>query len=104
MDAPLPGAGPPRARQPEGYHTILHTSGTTGMPKGVIYSDRLWLANMASYPGNQVCLSYMPLAYITDRHTVYTTLWNGGRVGIITPLELSPHNDFDKQLFEVSRE
>ena len=22
---------------------------------------------------------------ITDRHTVYTTLWNGGRIGIISP-------------------
>ena len=27
----------------------------------------------------------MPLAFITDRHTVYTALWNGGSVGIVTP-------------------
>jgi len=32
-----------------------------------------------------VGFSYMPLAFITDRHTVYTALWNGGSVGIVTP-------------------
>jgi hypothetical protein len=31
-----------------------------------------------------VGFSYMPLAYITDRHTVWTCIWNGGRVGICT--------------------
>ena len=25
-----------------------------------------------------------PLAFITDRHSVATTLWNGGRVGLVT--------------------
>ena len=75
----------PRTRAPLAPHTILHTSGTTGVPKGVVYTDRLWLANMARYDGLQVGYSYMPLAFITDRHTVYTTLWNGGRVGIATP-------------------
>ena len=71
-------------REPDATHTILHTSGTTGLPKGVLYSDRLWLANMASYPGENAGFSYMPLAYITDRHTVYTSLFNGGTVGILT--------------------
>lgn len=51
----------------------------------MVYSDSLWLKNMQSYPGKlNVGFSYMPLAFITDRHTVYTALWNGGRVGILT--------------------
>ena len=41
-------------------HTILHTSGTTGLPKGVVYSDGLWLGNMATYPGTQVGCSHVP--------------------------------------------
>eukprot|EP00614_Pseudopedinella_elastica_P024184 CAMPEP_0172624252 /NCGR_PEP_ID=MMETSP1068-20121228/134955_1 /TAXON_ID=35684 /ORGANISM="Pseudopedinella elastica, Strain CCMP716" /LENGTH=57 /DNA_ID=CAMNT_0013433121 /DNA_START=66 /DNA_END=235 /DNA_ORIENTATION=+ len=57
----------------------MHTSGTTGVPKGVHYSSELWLANMAHHPAELcVAASYQPLTFITDRHTVFTTLWNGG--------------------------
>eukprot|EP01062_Namystynia_karyoxenos_P018182 TRINITY_DN16759_c0_g1_i4.p1 TRINITY_DN16759_c0_g1~~TRINITY_DN16759_c0_g1_i4.p1 ORF type:complete len:1198 (+),score=368.56 TRINITY_DN16759_c0_g1_i4:83-3595(+) len=70
-------------RGPGELHTVLHTSGTTGLPKGVEYTDALWLRNMQRHRAAvTVGYSYMPLAYITDRHTVATTLWNGGRVGI----------------------
>ena len=86
----------PVARAADAIHTILHTSGTTGLPKGVVYSDGLWLRNMVRYPGDlHVGYSYMPLAYITDRHTVYTTLFNGGRVGILTPELGADHRSND---------
>lgn len=72
-------------RSPSAVHTILHTSGTTGLPKGVVYTDELWLANMATYGGpSPVGFSYQVSCMITDRHGTYTTLWNGGRVGIVT--------------------
>lgn len=81
-EPPLPS---PIPRQPEAIHTIMHTSGTTGLPKGVEYSDQRWLRNMQHFPSDlTVTASYQPLAFITDRHTVATTLWNGGRVGLVT--------------------
>jgi long-chain acyl-CoA synthetase len=80
-EPPLPS---PICRDPTAVHTIMHTSGTTGLPKGVDYSDALWQSNMAHFPADLcVAASYQPLAFITDRHTVATTLWNGGRVGLV---------------------
>jgi long-subunit acyl-CoA synthetase (AMP-forming) len=38
------------SRDPSAIHTILHTSGTTGLPKGVEYSEGLWLKNMVHHP------------------------------------------------------
>ena len=49
----------PVARDPAAIHTIMHTSGTTGLPKGVEYSDALWLQNMSHFPGDLcVAVSY----------------------------------------------
>eukprot|EP00961_Rhodomonas_salina_P287052 3878760-Rhodomonas_salina.1 len=67
----------------------------TGMPKGVVYSDGLWLRNMVHYPAREtVGFSYMPLCYITDRHSIATVLFNGGRIGICEPhLKAHPNPD-----------
>jgi long-subunit acyl-CoA synthetase (AMP-forming) len=66
----------PVSRDPSAIHTIMHTSGTTGLPKGVEYSEGLWLKNMVHHPSDLcVAVSYQPLAFITDRHTVATTIW-----------------------------
>ena len=47
-----PPLAAPVVRDPSAIHTIMHTSGTTGLPKGVEYSDSLWLSNMAHFPAD----------------------------------------------------
>ena len=41
--------------------------------------------DMMTYPSKDplVAMSHMPLSHITDRHHVYVTLFNGGRVGVV---------------------
>lgn len=61
---------------PETMYTFSYTSGTTGMPKGVMLSHRNFVSNvgaMAGYDGefelrnDDVYLSYLPLAHVFER-------------------------------------
>ena len=71
---------------PGSLHTVIYTSGSTGMAKGVMVGDRCWNDEMINYPSEIALstLSYMPLSHITDRHHAYVTLFNGGRIGMIS--------------------
>ena len=66
--------------------TVLFTSGSTGSPKGVPMLSHQWNErDMNTYASKDplVAMSHMPLSHITDRHHVYVTLFNGGRVGVV---------------------
>lgn len=65
--------------------TVIYTSGSTGLPKGVSLRNGKWNDDMTSYPSKRlVAMSHMPLSHITDRHHVYVTLFNGGRIGVVS--------------------
>jgi len=75
-----------RGQQKNKIFTVLFTSGSTGTPKGVPMLSHQWNErDMNTYPSRDalVAMSHMPLSHITDRHHVYVTLFNGGRVGVV---------------------
>ena len=61
---------------PETYYTFSYTSGTTGMPKGVMLTHRAFVSNCAgltcfdgvfSIKDDDIYFSYLPLAHVFER-------------------------------------
>jgi long-chain acyl-CoA synthetase len=73
--------------QPSDTITINYTSGTTGVPKGVVLSHAAAVAaassslSTASPESNDVLCSYLPLAHIFERMTEHVAFWSGARIG-----------------------
>ncbi len=77
-----PSIGSP-TRDPDDMATILYTSGTTGVPKGVMHSFQTMCASMQimeliqATPEDRM-LSYLPLAHAFERTLVETTTFTQG--------------------------
>ena len=76
-----------RPPEPSDTHTICYTSGTTGVPKGVVLSHGQILANTCGIMDYvplataDAYLSYLPLAHIYERVNLYLLPLNGVRIG-----------------------
>ena len=68
---------------PEDLATLLYTSGTTGVPKGVMLTHGNLAANFLCslnafpFPEDATSVSFLPLSHITARHVDYALLHEG---------------------------
>src|SRR5579864_323632 len=77
--------------------TIIYTSGTTGEPKGVMLSHNNLSSNVTDScatfdfrPGEDVALSFLPLAHVYGRMLDYIYLFNGVSVAYVEVIDLVP--------------
>uniref|UniRef100_H2ZDV1 Long-chain-fatty-acid--CoA ligase n=1 Tax=Ciona savignyi TaxID=51511 RepID=H2ZDV1_CIOSA len=78
--------------KPSDLHTICYTSGTTGLPKGVMLTHGNIVANVSglqltlfqtfiTMSSAEVYISYLPLAHVFERLMVAQMFYVGARVG-----------------------
>ena len=81
---------------PEDLATLLYTSGTTGIPKGVMLTHGNLAANFLCslnpfpFPEGSTSVSFLPLSHITARHVDYALLHEGVTLAYCSLLEHLP--------------
>ncbi|KAK8845921.1 hypothetical protein M9Y10_020855 [Tritrichomonas musculus] len=76
--------------EPDWLHYICFSSGTTGMPKGVMISHRSQVSNTINcktqlgITQNSRHLSYLPLPHVFERVAISTILFAGGSIGVFS--------------------
>jgi long-chain acyl-CoA synthetase len=73
--------------KPDDLATLIYTSGTTGRQKGVVLTNRNFVANIhgtfadtSLFTSSDVALSYLPLSHIFERTAVYGLLRQGASI------------------------
>ena len=88
LDAEEPGFVWPEDLDERSAAAMCYTSGTTGNPKGVVYSHRsMWLHSMASMTANSIgfseadrCLLIVPMFHVNAWGAAYTAFFAGAEL------------------------
>ncbi|TBO30225.1 acyl-CoA ligase (AMP-forming), exosortase A system-associated [Aquabacterium lacunae] len=80
------------AAKPDGLAVIFYTSGSTGLPKGVMVSHRNLIAGAVSVSSylslcpDDVLLAVLPLSFDAGFSQLTTALWSGAQVALLNHL------------------
>ncbi|WP_330284539.1 amino acid adenylation domain-containing protein [Streptomyces sp. NBC_00588] len=107
LSGPVPDAADPGiAVDPEGLAYVIHTSGSTGVPKGAMIRHRaithrlLWQRGLLGFGPSDAALFKAPLGFDISINEIFLPLVNGGRVVISEP---GGERDVDYLLDTVER-
>jgi len=87
-----------RRVKPSDLATIMYTSGTTGVPKGVMLSHNNIIAEIQALgksievEGDDILISFLPLSHVLGRLVEYFIVFNGCAIGYAESLESLPRN------------
>jgi len=84
--------------KPDDIASIVYTSGTTGIPKGVMLTHRNFISNIKStssiieFSHKDMALSFLPLSHVLERMVNFTYFYRGCSIGYAESVETIGEN------------
>src|SRR5262249_52243654 len=80
---------PPATEGLDRMTLLIHSSGSTGSPKGVIITERTTKSQWELTPGPVIRTAFAPLNHMAGRHMIYNAFARGGYVNFTATRDLS---------------
>ena len=94
IDTSLPASNPEPAGSATSLAYVMYTSGSTGVPKGVMVENRSIVrlvknTNFCRFSANEVFLQFAPVSFDASTFEIWGALLNGARLVIMPPTACS---------------